>query len=67
MRPPVHASIANVETIACGPIGMSDSTSAPATAPAAIVSIAIRDPRRMMTNAPRIAPTTPPMLNAVRP
>ena len=46
---------------------MTDSTTAPAIAPAAIVSIEIRDPRRMMTSAPRMAPTTPPKLKAVRP
>src|SRR5439155_24726119 len=67
MRPPVHASIASTANADCGPIGMTASTAAPATAPAAITSIVSRDPRRMITIAPAIAPTTPPRLNAVRP
>src|ERR1700676_1714978 len=67
IRPPVQTSIAKTEKPACAPIDMAARTSAPATAPAAIVSIDSRDPRRMMTRAPTIAPTTPPKLNAVRP
>src|SRR5881409_1610873 len=67
MRPPVHASIVNTATLDCGPMDIMANTTAPTTAPAPIVSIERRDPTRMMTTAPRIAPTTPPKLNAVRP
>src|SRR5213593_2465990 len=59
MSPPVHASIVNTATLACGPIDIVAIQIAPTTAPAPIVSIESRDPSRMMTMAPRIAPTTP--------
>src|SRR5713101_443753 len=65
MRPPVHASMVRTANADCGPIDMNASATAPAMAPAAMTSIVSRDPRRMITTAPRIAPTTPPRLNAV--
>ena len=67
MRPPVHASIASTANADCVPMGIAARTADPAIAPAAIVSIVRREPNRMITIAPAIAPTTPPILNAVSP
>src|SRR5262249_41857435 len=67
MRPPVHASIASIANADCAPIDALASSAAPAIAPADIVSIVTRDPTGPIRIAPRIAPTTPPKLNAVRP
>src|SRR5881392_810487 len=47
MSPPVHASMTKTRTLACGEMDMTDITTAPATAPAAIVSIEMREPTRM--------------------
>src|SRR5436190_2191083 len=41
------------------------STSAPATAPAAIGSIVTREPNRVINAPPQSAPATPPRLNSV--
>src|SRR5262245_36180040 len=67
MRPPVHASIARIPNADCAPIDTLASSAAPAIAPPDIVSIVIREPNRPIRIAPRMAPTTPPKLNAVRP
>src|SRR5215471_19120817 len=67
IRPPVHASIARIANVDCAPIETLASSAAPAIAPTDIASIVTRDPSRPMSTAPRIAPTTPPKLKAVRP
>src|SRR5262245_57153192 len=67
MSPPVHANIAKTVTLDCGAMDITDNPAAPTMAPAPIASIDSRDPSRMMTTAPVIAPTTPPKSNAVRP
>src|SRR5262249_8232942 len=54
-------------TADCAPIDTLASSAEPAIAPTAIVSIVIREPNRPIRIAPRIAPTTPPKLNAVSP
>src|SRR5262245_23247695 len=61
------ASITRIHaTDVCGVIGVTLNTMAPATAPAVMVSIVIRDPSRAMTMPPEMAPATPPRLKAVR-
>src|SRR5207248_5936673 len=67
MRPPVHACMARTDTTGCAAIATDASSTAPATAPAAIVSMVSREPSRAMVIAPSIAPTTPPRLYAVKP
>src|SRR5436190_21767303 len=48
MRPPVHASIANTINVLSGPMEITASTPAPMMAPAAIVSIEMREPSLTM-------------------
>ena len=67
MSPPVHASITSTAKADCIPMGTAAIAAAPATAPAVMASIVSREPRRTMMMAPRMAPTTPPRLNAASP
>src|SRR5688572_25482476 len=68
ISPPVIASITRIGSgDDCPVIDMRLMTIDPATAPAVIASIVVRDPNRAITDPPAIAPTTPPRLKSVRP
>ena len=68
ISPPVIVSITRIGSTGCdASILIALRATAPAAAPAVIVSIGTRDPRPPMTTLPASAPTTPPRLKAVMP
>jgi len=67
ISPPVQKNSASASANGSPRSGVTDTITAPMTAPAHIPSIVTREPNRVTSGTAHSAPTTPPTLKAVRP